>query len=155
MIITFFIGPPAVGTPKKIIKEILAEIKPKQGSLFIDLGSGSGQVIRIAVKKYRVTGLGIEINPLLVLWSKIMIFLENSKGITFKRKNYLAVDLSSADTIFFYLLPKYLPPVVEKIEKECRKNTLVVSQRFKVEKWTNKLIKEMNRKNNSTYIYKL
>lgn len=48
------------------------------------------------------------------------------------------------------------PPVVaEKLEKECKKGTIIISQRFEVERWKDYLIKEILRKNNSTFIYKL
>lgn len=155
MIITDFFGPPIVPTPKKIIKEIFNEINPKKGDLLIDLGSGNGRVLLTGVREYGVRGLGIEINPFLVLWSRLSALLIGQKDLEFKRQNYFKTDLSKAEIIFMYLLPKYILKVAKKIEKECRKNTVVVSQRFSVEGWEKFLIKEMPRKSNSTYIYRL
>ncbi len=185
MIITDFFGPPIVPTPKKIIIEVFNKIyssssslqlsseimnsktfvcdanssylniKPKKEDLLIDLGSGSGRVIRLVAKKYGVKGLGIEINPFLVLWSRLRALFDQQKNIEFKRQNYLKADLSKADIIFMYLLPKNIPPVVEKIEKEGKKGVLVVSQRFFVDKWNKYLVNEMSRKNNSSFVYRL
>lgn len=154
MIITIFFGPPTVPTPKKIIKEILATINPKKGDFLIDLGSGSGRVVRIAAK-YGIRGLGIEINPFLVLWSRFRARISSLNNIEFKRENFLKTDLSKADIIFMYMLPKFLPAVKKKIEKECHGGTLVISQRFAVNSWDKFLFKEIIRNNNSTFIYQV
>ncbi len=155
MILTTFIGPPVVPTPKMIIKHALAAIPIRENDLFIDLGSGSGRVIRLAVQKYKVCGLGIEINPLLILWSKLRASLSGLKNIEFKRENYLKTDLAKADIIFMYLLPRFIPAVSEKIEKGCKRGTFIISQRFAVNNWEKFLFKEIPRRNNSTYIYRL
>ena len=154
LIIFGLLGPPAVATPKKIISQTLAEIALKKCDFLIDLGSGDGRVLIIAQKKYGAFGLGYEINPLLVLWSRLRALLLGVKNIKFKNKNYLKQDWSKADAIYMYLLPKYIPAVVKKIEKECKKGIIVISQRFAIETWENKLMEEIPRKSNSTFIYK-
>lgn len=154
IIISLF-GPPIVPTPKKIIQEALAAVAPKKGDFFMDLGSGSGRVVRMAVEKYKVRGRGIERNPFLVWWSKTKAFLNKLENIEFKRGDYLKADLSKADIIFMYLLPEFLPPVVRKIQNECKKGTIIISQRFFVKEWKSCLIKKISRENNSTYIYKI
>jgi len=155
LIIFGFIGPPAVATPRKIILQALAEISLTKDAFLIDLGSGDGRVLAIAQKQYGAFGLGYEINPLLVLWSRLRALLLGVKNIKFKNKNYLKQDWSKADAIYMYLLPKYIPAVVKKIENEGKKGVMVVSQRFAIETWENKLMEEIPRKSNSTFIYKL
>lgn len=155
LIIFGFFGPPAVPTPKKIIKEVFKEISLKKGDIFIDLGSGTGRVLRIAGKKYGVKGLGVEINPFLVWWSRFSAYLTGLKNIEFKKENFFKTDLSKADVIFMYLLPKYLPKMAGKIKKECKPGILIVSQRFFVDGWEKYLVKKIERKHNSTYIYRI
>lgn len=154
ILLTNLFSPPVVATPNRIILEALSAVNPKQDDLLIDLGSGSGRVLRLAALKYKVKGLGYEINPFLIIWSRLKILLAGIKGVEFKNKNYLKEDLSKANIIFMYLLPKFIPAVVEKLEKECKKGTIIISQRFEVEEWKDKLIKEILRKNNSTFIYR-
>ena len=155
MIFFSFFGPPAVPTPKKIIKETFKEISPKKGDVFIDLGSGYGSVVKMVVKEYGVEGLGIEINPLLIWWSRLSIYIAGLKNIKFKRENFFKTDLTKADIVFMYLLPKYLPKMAEKIKKECKSGTMVISQRFFIEDLEKYLIKEIERKHNSTYFYQM
>lgn len=155
MIIFNFFGPPVVPTPKWILEEIFLVVKPKKGELFVDLGSGSGRVVKMAVQKYGAKGLGVEINPFLVFWSKISAKFLGIKNIEFRRENYLKTDFSGAKIIFMYMLPQFLPPVVAKIEKECKKGTIIISQRFAVGDWQDKLIKEITRPINSTFVYRL
>lgn len=150
-----FLGPPMVATPKKVILEALSEISPKMGDFMIDLGSGTGRVLRIANLKHKVKGLGYEINPFLVLWSRLRVMLSGIKEVKFKNKNYLKEDLSKADIIFMYLMPKFLPAIAGKLEKECKKGTIIISQRFAIEKWNKSLVKEILRQKNSTFIYRL
>lgn len=153
MILTTFSGPPVLPTPKKIIEEAFSKIPIKEKALFIDLGSGTGRVVRLAVEKYKVHGLGVDINPFVILWSKLRAYFSGFKNIEFKRENYLKTDLSQANVIFMYLLPRFIPVVSKKIEKECKSGTFVISQRFAVKNWEKFLFKEISRKNNSTYIY--
>lgn len=155
MIIFSFFGPPAVPTPKKVIKEALKVISPQKDDIFIDLGSGYGSVVKIAVKEYGVKGLGIEINPLLVWWSRLSVYLAGLKNIRFKRENFFKTDLSLADIVFIYLLPKYLPRMAKKIKKECKPGTWIISQRFLVDDLNKCLIKQIDREHNSTYFYKI
>ena len=79
MIVFSFFGPPAVPTPSKIIKEVLKEISPQKDDFFIDLGSGTGRVVKTVVREYGVKGLGVEINPLFVWWARLTakIFVQN------------------------------------------------------------------------------
>ena len=155
MIIFSFFGPPLVSTPKKIIKEALRKISPKKGDIFIDLGSGYGSVVKTAVKEYEVEGWGVEINPLLVWWSRFSAYLAGLKKIKFKKENFFKTDLSKADIVFVYLLPKYLSKMADKIKKECRPGTWIISQRFLINDLKKCLVKQIDRKHNSTYFYKI
>lgn len=155
IIIFGFFGPPAVPTPKRIILETLDFISPKKDDFLLDLGSGTGRVLRLAAKKYGVRGVGVDINPFLIWWSRITSWLEGTAGVQFKKESFYNTDLSKANIIFLYLLPKYLPKMMKKLRDECKKGTLVISQRFYLEGWEKYLAKETERKHNSTYIYRI
>jgi predicted RNA methylase len=144
-----------VPTSNKIIDEILKNAGLKKGQLFFDLGSGDGRVVRAAVKKYQVRGVGIEINPLLILVSWILAKMEKLNNIEFRRENLFATDIKNADVIFVFLMPETLKSLKSKIINECQKEVLFISHGFVVEGWEKYLQKKISRRDFSTYYYRL
>lgn len=153
LILANLAGAPFIPTPKKLIDKILSEANLKKGQIFIELGSGDGQVVRRAVADYQVIGLGIEINPFLFSLARLKNVINHLKNLRFERKNVLKVDLTKADVVFLYLMPKINLRLKSKFEKECKKGILVISHRFEIEGWENKLIKTVGEKRTPTYYY--
>ena len=62
-------------TSKNLVKKCLeiAEIGPQD--VLYDLGSGDGRIITEAVKSYDARAVGIEADPIRVLWSRMFLFL--------------------------------------------------------------------------------
>lgn len=150
-----FLGAPYVPTNGKFVEEILEEAKLKKGQTFVELGSGDGRIIREAVKKYGVKGVGVEIHLLLIWYSRLMSKYQNLKNIEFLQKNFFKVDLKKTDVLFLFLLPKTLTKLKEKILKECKKGTLIISHGFKIEGFEKYLIKKQERKLFPTYFYRI
>ena len=150
-----FLGAPFVPTSSKIIKEILEKADLKKGKNFLELGSGDGRVTRMAAQKYGVKGLGIEIHPMLILYSNLLSKIQKLNGIKFQRANFFDIDFKKADVIFMFLLPKVLSKLKEKIQKECKNNTLIISHGFKIEGFEKYLIDKIDRKTFPTYYYKI
>lgn len=150
-----FLGAPFVPTPSKIIKEILEKAKLKKGEKFLELGSGDGRVTRMAVQKYGVKGLGIEIHPMLILYSKLLSKIQKLENIEFKRVNFFDLDYKKADAIFLFLLPKVLGKLKDKILRECKSKTLIISHGFKIEGLEKYLIDKIDRKTFPTYYYRI
>src|SRR3989344_8472148 len=71
-IISDIFGAPYVPTSSKILDEILKEARLEKGQLFIELGSGDGRVLRRAVKNFQVKGVGVDMNPLPIIYSKTL-----------------------------------------------------------------------------------
>ena len=147
-------GPPFVPIQKKVLEMILKRAKLKKGQIVYDLGSGDGRVIRLAVRKYRVRGYGVEINPFLVAYSRIISKLRGIKDCHFLNKNFFDCDFSKAEVIFVYLLPQYLSKLKNKLIGECRKGTLIVSWKFPVEGWERYLYQRAG-KEKVSYFYRL
>jgi len=144
-----------VPTSNKIIDAILKNAGLKKGQVFFDLGSGDGRVVRTAVKKYQVRGVGIEINPLLILVSWILAKMEKLNNIEFRRENLFTTDIKNADVIFVFLMPETLKSLKSKIINECQKEVLFISHGFVVEGWEKYLQKKISRRDFSTYYYRL
>lgn len=150
-----FFGAPYVPTNGKFVEEILEEANLKKGQIFIELGSGDGRVVREAVRKHEVKGIGVEIHLLLIWYSRIMSKIQKLKNIEFLQKNFFKVDLKKTDVLFLFLLPKTLIKLKDKILKECKKGTLIISHGFKIEGFERYLIKKQERKLFPTYFYKI
>lgn len=148
-------GAPFVPTFGRYVKEILQKANLKKGQVFLELGSGDGRIVREAVKRYGVKGIGVEIHPLLILYSRWMSKLQGIKDIEFRRGNLFQTDLSQAKVIFLFLLPKTVEKLKDKILQECKKDTLIISHGFKIKGLERFLIDTTERKLFSTYYYKL
>lgn len=154
---TFFLiyssvkGSPYVPTKSKKILEILKYAYLKKGKLFIELGSGDGRIVRWAVKEYHVKGIGVDINPLLIFWSKIL----GGKNVKFEVKNIFDTDLKKADYIYLFLMPKLIEKLTFKMEKELKKGSIVISHGFPIKGWEKKLYKKLEGNPFSTYYYKI
>ena len=109
----------------------LADIRP--GEVVYDLGCGDGRIPVMAAKKFGSRAWGFDINPVRVEES-----LENVKRnnvgnlVTIKQQDIFELDLSKADVITLYLLPRLnvkLIPQLDKLKPGCR----IVSHDFNME----------------------
>jgi hypothetical protein len=148
-------GAPFVPTSNKNLKEILSLAKLKKGQVFLELGSGDGRVVREAVKKYGVSGIGIDVNPLLILLSKIIARIQNIPNTVFLRLNIFDYNFNKSNVIFLFMLPKTIRKLRAKFLKECKKGTLIISHGFKIEDFEDYLIYKLSREPYPTYFYKL
>lgn len=156
LIVSSLMGAPYVPTNKKLILEILREIKFKKNCLFIELGSGDGRIIRTAVKNYTVKGLAVDVNYLLIIWSKFLSKFDGTRSkIDFINKNILSVDLTKANYIYIFLFPALIEKLLPKFIKELKKGTFIISHGFPIKGYEKKLIKKVNRSTFPTYYYKI
>lgn len=130
MIVAFFTGGPFVPTPGRLVEEIIASSKIKKGDTFVDLGAGDGRLL-IAAAKRGARAIGWEINPLLVVWARLRIVLAGVSGKTAIYWNdYRRVDLTPATIVFLYGIPGHMKAIEQKLKKELRQGTRVISYRF-------------------------
>lgn len=142
-------------TKQKEIDFILKNANLKKEQVFFDLGSGDGRIILAAVKKYEVLGTGIEINPLLIFYSKILAKVEKLNNIRFKREDLFKTNIKKANVIFTFLMPNTLKKLRQKFLTECQKNVLIISHGFIIEGWEKYLQKTISDNTYPTYFYRL
>jgi SAM-dependent methyltransferase len=129
MFIIFF-GPPFVPTPLPIIKELIQIADISKEDVVIDLGSGDGRMLIYAAQQ-GARAKGWEINPLLVLWTRLAVHRYRvSKSVRVYLQNYHKADLSDATVVFLYNFPPHLPKLEQKLQKDLRKGTKIVSYKF-------------------------
>ncbi len=138
-------GPPYLPTLKPQINTAFELLDIPPGGVVLELGSGDGRVLVAAAKRgYRA--VGIELNPLLFLVSKL---------ITFKYRNQVKVVWGNmwarpwpeADAIFAFMLPRLMKRLDHEIENWSGRPVKLASHAFRVDSKTASAHK------NGVYIY--
>ena len=145
--IAFVTGAPFVPSANPTARSMIDLSRMKPGIKVYDLGSGNGKLLFLAARK-GATAVGLEINPLLVLWSKIKaIASPYRKHISTRWQNFWKADLSDADVVFVYLLPWRMEKLAAKLKKELKPGTLIVSNSFVFPNW------KILRQDKTTHVY--
>ena len=147
--VSVFFGAPHVKTKVSIINKALKLVDLKKGETFYELGSGSGDAL-ISASKYNIKVIGFEISPYYYLYSKLRTLRYKNIDVNFK--NILDADLSCADIIYCYLLPKLLKKLTPKLKKELKYTARIISIGFPIKSL--KLVKKIMFDNHTIYIYK-
>ena len=107
----------------------LADIKP--GQVVYDLGCGDGVVVMAAAKKgAKAIGLEVSILPFLMACVR-KIFTRSQAQIKFR--DFWLVDLSEADVVYFFLIPRIYEQLKHKLEKELKPGAKVIAYVWPVE----------------------
>ncbi len=151
-----FKGAPYVPTSKKQIEKILENAHLKKNSNFVELGSGDGRLIRYAVKNYGLRGVGVEINPLLVWWARLLAKREGiAHKVSFMHSDISHYSLNHADYLYLFLMPELIKKITPKLKKELKKGTVILSHGFKLPGYEKNLIHTEPDKAFSTFYYKV
>jgi precorrin-6B methylase 2 len=130
------IGAAYVPTPHEIVVKMLEIAEVKEDDVLYDLGSGDGRIIIEAADKYRAKAIGIEADPLRVLWSRAKI---RSRALHDRVRviwgNFFRSDLSKATVVTIYQGQGINNKLIEKLEEELKPGTRIVSYSFTFDGW--------------------
>lgn len=129
----------------KTIRKAFKLAKVTSKDMVYDLGSGDGRSLIIAAKEFGASGVGVEIDPLRFFVSTLILRCIRVRGIKIIRKNFFDVNISNADVVFVYLVPKALERLKPKFLKELKKGTRIVSINYEISLPKTKTIKVDNR----------
>lgn len=145
-------GSAYVPSSKKEISDILSRLNLNKGQTFLELGSGDGRVIHLASKKYQVSATGVDINPILIWYSRIVAKIKKIKA-NFICQNIFKTDLTQADIIFLFMMPDVLVKLKPKLKKETKKGVRIVSHGFYFEGWDKYIVDKLDHKPFPTFFY--
>jgi hypothetical protein len=123
-------------TSKRKVKKMLEMAEIGSNDTLYDLGSGDGRIVFEAAKEYNANAVGIEADPLRVLWSRLFLFfsgLRNNSKI--KWGNFFNEDLSEATAVTLFLGHKANQKLKTKFLNELKPGTPVVSYVWTFEDW--------------------
>jgi len=152
----FLVKVPYVPTSRKALNEILKHVKVNPQSKVHDLGCGDGRFLFAMESQFKTECFGYELAPIPFLLSKLTQYFRRSK-VNFYMKNFLKVNLSNADLIFCYLSPDLLTKLGDKLQKECKQGTQIITNTFKISNLEPVKVLARNRelKHPSIYIYEI
>lgn len=127
-------GAPYVGLEGEVLEQAIGLARIQPGETFYELGSGDGRVV-IAAALRGANVYGIEIDSLRAWYSKVWIRLLRLNNAHIIQKNFFDVDLSNADIVFMYLLPKTNEKLEPKLAQELKPGTRVISIAFQFPDW--------------------
>ena len=142
-----FLGVPFLPTHKRqAIKMIeLAQIKP--GMKVVDLGSGAGRLLFLAARA-GAQATGYELNPFLVLWTKLVIFFTGKQDkVKVYYKSIYDADIKDMDVVMMFLYPPHMKKMAEKLH-ETKPGTIILSYAFALPEW------QLIKKEQGIYVYK-
>lgn len=130
--ITHIFGAPFVPTPKKSVREMLKFADFQKGQSIIDLGSGDGVILVVAVKEFGASkAIGYEIHPVLVWVSRLRALVMGiSDKVETRNENFFKSKIEEVDVVAVYLWPQTMNKLREKIKASQKPETLIISRGF-------------------------
>ncbi|TDW99121.1 class I SAM-dependent methyltransferase [Dinghuibacter silviterrae] len=115
-------------TPARIVFDMVGKINLASEDVFIDLGSGNGQVVLLVHLLTGVHARGIEYDPTLCAYAQDMADSLRLPGVSFDNADVREADLSQG-TVFFMFTPftgNLLHNVLERLKGESRHRSIRV-----------------------------
>lgn len=125
---------PLIGTPKKILGEIIDKMQLDKDDILIDLGSGDGRLLLEAYKQSKCRCIGYELSPIPVLLARTRRILNypNTEDISFELESIFQVEILEATKVYCYLDKKSLQILTPKLEHFVRSGGEIYSLGNKV-----------------------
>lgn len=128
--LAFVTGAPFVRSNKKAVEAMMRFARIKPGMKIYDLGSGDATLLFRAAALGAIA-VGLEINPFLVIWSRLRTQLSPyRKNVKVRWQNFWRADLADADIVFVYLLPWRMETLENLLKTHCKPGTRIVTNSF-------------------------
>jgi 16S rRNA A1518/A1519 N6-dimethyltransferase RsmA/KsgA/DIM1 with predicted DNA glycosylase/AP lyase activity len=137
-------GAPWVPARSYDVEVILDDVGLKNGEHYLELGCGDGRLVRAAARRGAIA-VGYELNPVLWLVAKLKVM--GSKNAEVRFGDFWKVNLGKADVVMAFLVPRTMPRLGIKAQKEMKKSARLVSYIFPVPN------KKHHLKHKSWYVY--
>jgi len=122
---------PLYFTNRKTWHTINDFVKNNKSKSFVDLGSGSGGLVKYLATENDIKCTGVENAPIVYLVSKIRILTSFQAKITIKYNSIWDEDLNNYDVVYCFLSPIPMKKIYNKALKEMKKGSYLISNSFK------------------------
>lgn len=133
-LIPWFFGAPYDVTRKVALNEIVNLANPKKGDVIAELGSGDGRIlIKLARKNKDAKIIGFEINPFLVIYSRLKIKkIGLDKQVKVHWRSFWKVNLSKFNKIIFFQFASVTRRLEKKFRQELKAGSVVISHNWRL-----------------------
>jgi predicted O-methyltransferase YrrM len=127
---------PYVATPPAVVAKMLELARVTKDDVVYDLGSGDGRIVIMAAQRFGARGVGVEIDPGLVLEAH-----DNAKRagvadrVHFLLQDLFETDLRAATVVTLDLMESVNLELRPKLWRELRPGTCIVSHDFSMGDW--------------------
>jgi len=123
-------------TPMRKVRRMLSIANVNSKDIVYDLGSGDGRILITAVREFGARSVGIEADPLRLIFSRILIkLLRLGEQAKVAWGNFYNKKLSEATVITVFLFDSTNARLKEKFERELKPGTRIVSYYWPFEGW--------------------
>ena len=128
---------PDVRTPLPTVRAMLELARVTGSDVVYDLGSGDGRIVITAAREFGARGVGVEIDPALVVESRARIRrLGLSERVRIIEQDLLQTDLAEATVVTLYLSGELNRRLRPKLLAELSPGSRIVSHDFDMGDWT-------------------
>ena len=124
-------GAPWIPTPKKNVHSMLELAEVGSSDIVYDLGSGDGRILIMAAKEFGAKSVGIELDPIRVIWSRFKIrrarIANNARVI---KGNLFEINLQDATVVTIYQTLGVNKRLREKLRSELKPGARIVTYRL-------------------------
>jgi SAM-dependent methyltransferase len=124
------LGAPYVPIRRRDSGALLELTGLKPGQTLVDLGSGDGQLLRLAASR-GIRGIGYEINPVMVVVSRVVCWRYH-RLVKIHLANLWQIPLPAADAVYVFLMPRFMKRLDDKLSAEIKQPTRVISYVFEI-----------------------
>ncbi len=145
---------PWVPSRRRDLERIFSLVELKPGQIFYELGCGDGRVTIYAARHFPAEAIGLEFSLPMYLLCKIKQIFFYRKNLHIKFKNLYYENLSKADVIYFFAIPRTLnQKFLNKLKKELKRGAKVISYSFRIDGLTPVLVSKPSDKDLPIYLY--
>lgn len=132
MLISAIVGVPFLPTHRRQARLMmeLGQIGP--GKKVVDLGSGAGRLLFLAAKAGAIAD-GYELNPILYVWTQLVILLGGYRGrVRVHFQSLYQAPVGEKDVVFAFLFPEPMRRLGPKLFAELKPGARIVSYTFSI-----------------------
>ncbi|MHC4085684.1 MAG: methyltransferase domain-containing protein [Planctomycetota bacterium] len=121
-----------VPTPNDVVTKMLELAEVKKDDLLYDLGCGDGRIVVTAAKRFGCKAVGYDIDPKRIKESLENVAKNNIGDlVTIEQKDIFTLDLSKANVVTLYLLPRLNVKLIPQLKK-LNPGSRIVSHDFRM-----------------------